>query len=160
GHTGQRGGIRRVAEDAAARGAAETDDLRAARGDGIAERVSQLEGDDAGGHAGGESLRGGREGDLAGDGGVDGDVAGGGGVPAAVGVCGLVVMATWLATAGLTVMLPEVAGLRLPLVKSRAIVSAVLSFRLVKVATPLATVTAVVPSSGPVPLCSAAVTCV
>ncbi len=69
-------------------------------------------------------------------------------------------MINWLAAAGLTTIVLEVAGARLPLVNSSVMDSALLSVRFVKVATPPDTVAVVVPWSGPVPLFSAAVTTV
>ena len=67
----------------------------------------------------------------------------------------------WLAAAGLTTMLFDVAAVRAGmLVNSSEIVSALLSARLVNVAMPPETVTVTVPWSGPLPVQSEAVTCV
>ena len=59
----------------------------------------------------------------------------------------------WLAAAGLTTIVLEVALVRLPPVNLSEIVSALSSARFVNVATPPDTVTVVVPWSGPAPLC-------
>ena len=65
---------------------------------------------------------------------------------------GCVWITNWLAAAGLTTMLPDVAGVNAgSLVKWSVMVSALLSARLVKVAMPPETVTVVVPCSGPEP---------
>src|SRR5205085_1347270 len=73
---------------------------------------------------------------------------------------GWVWITNWVAVAGLTTMLVELAWVRLPLVNWSESDSAVLSARLVNVATPPATLAVVVPWSGPVPLFSAALTTV
>ena len=82
--------------------------------------------------------------------------------PAVAVADGCVLIANWLAAAGLTTMLLDVAEVRLgELVKWSEMVSALLSARLVNVAMPPEAVTVVVPWSGPEPIGKvAAVTCV
>ena len=73
---------------------------------------------------------------------------------------GCVWITNWLAAAGLTTMLFDVAVVRPPLVNWSEIVSAVLSARFVNVATPPETVAVASPGAGRSPLASAAVTTV
>src|SRR6266478_5488819 len=80
--------------------------------------------------------------------------------PATAVTGGCVRMASRAAGAGLTLTLPEVVPVRLPLPKSIVIVSALLYERLENVANPFAAVTLVVPCNAAVPALRVAVTTV
>ncbi len=82
------------------------------------------------------------------------------GCPAVAVAEGWVWMTNWLAAAGLTTIGLVGNEVKPPPVKWRERVSALLSARFVKAATPPDTVAVVVPWSGPAPLESAAVTTV
>src|SRR5438046_616853 len=82
------------------------------------------------------------------------------GTPAVAVEEGCVWIVNWLAAAGLTATLPEVAPARVALAQSIVMVVATVCERLVKVTSPLAAVRLVVPCNTPVPALREAVTTV